>query len=275
MGEHDGRVALVTGGSQGIGRGAAVELARQGSAVVVHGQTQGPAEAVATEITKNGGHAVAVSGPIDAPRTSESAVKLALERYGRLDTLVTSAGIQRYGDVASTSEELWDEVFDVNVKGVFLVAHVALPHLRRSSSGSVVIVSSAQATATQNQVVAYTASKGALLALTRAMAVDEAAFDVRVNSVSPGSVDTPMLRQSAALFAGGEEGGAERVLANWGTAHPLGRIAKSSEVGEVISFLASPRASFVTGADIRVDGGLLARIAAPLPDTYQARGQES
>jgi NAD(P)-dependent dehydrogenase (short-subunit alcohol dehydrogenase family) len=268
MGEHDGRVALVTGGSQGIGRGAALELARQGSAVVVHGQTQDLAEDAAAEIVRSGGRATAVSGPIDRPGTSERAVEAALEQYGRLDTLVTSAGIQRYGDAASTSEEVWDEVFDVNVKGVFLAAHFALPHLREGPSGAVVIVASSQATATQNQVAAYTASKGALVALTRAMAVDEAAWNVRVNSVSPGSVDTPMLRRSAALFADGEEG-ADRVLASWGTAHPLGRIARSSEVGEVISFLASPRASFVSGADVRVDGGLLARIAASLPDTSE------
>lgn len=261
--EHDGRVAMVTGGSQGIGRGVAMELARQGSAVIVHGQTQD----LAAETRDSGGRAAAVWGPIEDARTSRAATELAIAQYGRLDTLVTSAGIQRYGDVASTSDEAWDEVFNVNVKGVFLAARFALPHLRQSPAGSVVIVASVQATATQNQVAAYTASKGALLALTRAMAVDEAVHGVRVNSVSPGSVDTPMLRTSAAaLFGDGSEQSAERILANWGTAHPLGRIAKPSEIGEAISFLTSPRASFVTGADIRVDGGLLARIAAPLPD---------
>jgi NAD(P)-dependent dehydrogenase (short-subunit alcohol dehydrogenase family) len=201
---------------------------------------------------------------VDDAATAESCVGIATAEFGRLDTLVTCAGIQRYGDAVATSEETWDEVFDVNVKGVFLAAHAALPHLRTGPAGSIVIISSAQATATQNQVVAYTASKGALVALARAMAVDEAEFGVRVNSVSPGSVDTPMLRASAALFGDGADG-AEAVVATWGTAHPLGRVAKASEVGEVVSFLASPRASFVTGADVRVDGGLLARIAAPLP----------
>jgi len=275
MGEHYGRVALVTGGSQGIGKGVVLELARQGSAVVIHGQSQELAVEVAKEVTDDGGRAAAVWGPIDDPRTGQSAVELALALYGRLDTLVTSAGIQRYGDVPSTSEETWDEVFDVNVKGVFLAARSALPQLRQSPAGSMVIISSAQATATQNQVAAYTASKGALVALTRAMAVDEAQFGVRVNSVSPGSVDTPMLRNSAALFSDGSPDGAERVLATWGTAHALGRIAKPSEVGEVVSFLTSPRASFVTGAEIRVDGGLLARIAAPLPNTHEPGNEKS
>lgn len=265
MGEHDGRVALVTGSSQGIGRGVALELASQGSAVVVHGRTIDLAEDVAKEIIASGGYAASIAGAIDDPKTNREAVELAIARFGRLDTLVTCAGIQRYGDVVSTPEESWDEVFDINVKGVYLAAHLALPYLRQSPSGAVVIVASVQATATQNQVAAYTASKGALHALARSMAVDEAEYGIRVNSVSPGSVDTPMLRQSAALFGGGSEEGAEQVLANWGSAHPLGRIARPSEIGAVVSFLASTRASFVTGADVRVDGGLLARIAAPLP----------
>jgi NAD(P)-dependent dehydrogenase (short-subunit alcohol dehydrogenase family) len=266
VGEHEGRVAWVTGGSQGIGKAAALELARQGSAVIVHGLTQDSAQQVADEIVGGGGRAIATSGEIDDPTTSELAAASALTHFGRLDTLVTSAGIQRYGDVPSTSAEDWDEVFAVNVKGAFLAAKFALPHIRRSPAGSVVIVASVQGTATQNRVAAYTASKGALLALARAMAVDEAEFGVRVNTVSPGSVDTPMLRASAASFADGSNQSVDRVLAQWGTAHPLGRIARPSEIGEVISFLASPRASFVTGADIRVDGGLLARLAAPLPE---------
>lgn len=265
MGEHDGRVALVTGGSQGIGRGVALQLARQGSAVVVHGQTLDFADEVVREITTAGGRAVSVAGPIGDSETSRTAVALALELFGRLDTLVTCAGIQRYGDVVSTPEETWDEVFEVNVKGVYLAAHAALPVLRRSPAGSIVIVASVQATATQNSVAAYTASKGALLALARAIAVDEAEFGIRVNSLSPGSVDTPMLRRSAGLFGGGTAEGAQKVLDTWGSAHPLGRIALPSEVGEVVSFLTSTRASFVTGTDVRVDGGLLARIAAALP----------
>jgi NAD(P)-dependent dehydrogenase (short-subunit alcohol dehydrogenase family) len=265
MGEHEGRVALVTGGSQGIGRGIALELGRQGSAVVVHGLTQHFADETVAEIIAAGGQAVGIAGAIGNGETSRAAVELAIQQYGQLDTLVTSAGIQRYGDVSSTSEELWDEVFDVNVRGVFLAARAALPELRKSPAGSIVIVSSAQATATQNQVAAYSSSKGALNALARAMAVDEGQFGVRVNSVSPGSVDTPMLRTSAGLYSDNSEAGVERVLANWGTAHALGRVASPSEVGEVVSFLTSPRASFVTGADIRVDGGLLARLAAPLP----------
>lgn len=267
MGEHDGRAALVTGGSSGIGRGAALELALQGAAVAVHGAELSEAERVAHEIAAQGGRAIAVAGPIQDASTSEAAVTAAVSAFGRLDTLVTSAGIQRYGDVVQTSETTWDEVMSVNAKGVFLAARAALPHIRTSGAGSVVIVASVQATASQAGVVAYTASKGALLSLARAMAIDEAAHGVRINTVSPGSVDTPMLRRSASLFSDGTPDAVESTLAAWGSAHALGRVASIDEVGAVISFLASPRAGFVTGDDIRVDGGLLARLAAAIPRT--------
>ncbi len=266
MREHESRVALVTGGSLGIGKGVSLELAAQGSAVVVHGLTREATEETVKQIVDDGGRAVAVWGPIDDPATSRAAADLALDRFGQLDTLVTSAGIQRYGDVVSTSEEVWDEVFDVNVKGVYLAARFALPLIRRSPAGSVAIISSVQAVASQPQVAAYTASKGALDALTRAMAVDEAAYGVRVNSVLPGSVDTPMLRTSAAMFSDGSPEGVEKVLDEWARSHPLGRIGTPTELGTAVSFLTSPRAAFVTGAEIRVDGGLLARIGAPLPE---------
>jgi len=265
MREHEGRVALVTGGSMGIGKAAALALARQGSAVVIHGLELGPAETTAKEIIALGGEAFPVAGPIDDPETSLAAVEIAVERFGGLDTLVTSAGMQRYGDVPSTSRVEWEAVFGVNVTGVFLAARAALPVIRKSEEGAVVIVASVQATATQDQVAAYTASKGALVSLTRSMAVDEAPYGVRVNCVSPGSVDTPMLRATARLFAEPSGQSAEELIAHWGSAHALGRVARPEEVGEVISFLAGVRASFVTGAELRVDGGLTARLAAGIP----------
>jgi len=269
VGELAGRVALITGGSRGIGRGAAEALAAQGAAVIVHGLDMAEAETVAAEIAAGGAMAVGIGGPIDNATTMAAAVDLARERFGQLDMLVASAGIQRYGDAVSTTPAQWAEVMAVNVTGVYLAAHYALPLIRKSPTGALVIVASVQGHATQNQVLSYTAGKGALHAMTRAMAVDEAAYGVRVNSISPGSVDTPMLRASAAEHCDGTAEGVERVLSEWGTAHALGRIATPAEVGAAIAFLCGPGAAFVTGADLRVDGGLTARLAAPLPGNKQ------
>ncbi|MET9217445.1 SDR family NAD(P)-dependent oxidoreductase [Streptomyces sp. NPDC088197] len=264
--EHAGRVALVTGGSSGIGRAAAELLAASGAAVAVCGVDADDTEKTAAAIAEAGGRALPVVADVSDPDAVAAAVARTVSEYGGLDVLVTSAGIQRYGTVADTDEKTWDEVFAVNVKGVFLTARAALPHLRRSASGgSVVVVSSVQSRAAQSNVAAYAAAKGALNALVRSMAVDEAPFGVRVNAVCPGSVDTPMLRHSAARFSDGSDEGVRRLLGEWGRSHPIGRIAQPREVAEVIAFLAGTRAGFVTGTDIPVDGGVLAALAVTLP----------
>jgi len=264
-GEQEGRVAIVTGGSSGIGRGAANELAKQGACVVVHGLTIDEATLVVQEIRIAGGTAIATAGPIDDPQTAIAAVALAIAEYGQLDVLVTSAGIQRYGTAVDTPIEVWDEVFNVNVKGVFLACQAALPEIRKSKAGAIAIIASVQASATQANVAAYTSSKGALLSLARAIAVDEGPRGVRVNSISPGTIDTPMLRNTARLLSDGSPAGMQALVDDWGSAHALERTGTIQELGSVISFVTSPRASFMTGDDIHVDGGLLARLAAAAP----------
>jgi NAD(P)-dependent dehydrogenase (short-subunit alcohol dehydrogenase family) len=263
--DHAGSVALVTGGSSGIGRAVAELLAAEGASVAVCSVDAAEARAVAEAITGRGGAAVPVPADVRDEASVAASVRATVDAFGSLDTLVTSAGIQTYGAVTDTEVEDWDEVFAVNVRGVFLAAKAALPHLRRSTRGAIVVVSSVQAVATQTGVAGYAATKGALNALTRSMAIDEAAHGVRVNAVCPGSVDTPMLRRSAALFGDGSADVTLRLLDDWGRSHPLGRVAQPREVAEVVSFLASPRASFMTGEDVRVDGGLLAGLPVVLP----------
>ncbi|WP_020674205.1 SDR family NAD(P)-dependent oxidoreductase [Amycolatopsis nigrescens] len=162
-----------------------------------------------------------------------------------------------------TSGELWDRVFDVNVKGVFHTCRAAVPQLRGRGGGSIVNVSSVQAFVAQSGAAAYVASKGAINAFTKAMAVDHAAEGIRVNVVCPGSVDTPMLRWAVGLTANGRDTG--ELIDDLGRTHPLGRVARPEEVAEAILFLSSRRASFITGSEHRVDGGLLAVCAAESP----------
>lgn len=185
--------------------------------------------------------------------------------HGNITGLVCAAGLQRYGAVTETSDEVFDEIVAVNVGGVFFACRELIPLM--AGGGSVVVVSSVQAFAAQNQVAAYAMGKGALVSLVKAMAVDHAADGVRVNAVCPGSVDTPMLRHSAELFGAGRR--SDEVVADWGTAHPLGRVAQPAEVAEAIGFLLDSRSSFVTGTELRVDGGLTARLPVAIPPTHQ------
>jgi NAD(P)-dependent dehydrogenase (short-subunit alcohol dehydrogenase family) len=263
MGEFEGATAVVTGGSSGIGRAAAELLADRGARVVLCGLE--PSEVVETvdAIVARGAVAHGVAADVRDEDAMRELVDGAAARFGGVDILVTAAGIQRYGTAADTSSAEWDEVMGVNVKGCFLAAKYAIPHLRRRG-GTVVIVSSVQAYVSQTGVSAYTAGKAALNALARSIAVDEAKNGIRANAVCPASVDTPMLRMAARRFSDGSPEAEAATVASWGRMHPLGRVAQPAEIAEVIAFLAGPRSSFVTGIGLPVDGGLLSTAAVAL-----------
>lgn len=246
-GELEGRVALVTGAAMGIGRAAAEALAEQGATVVLVDRHEadplptGASQSIVVDVRDG----AAVAATVDQAVTDN----------GRLDILVNAAGIQRYGSVVDTSVDTWDEVIATNLTSVFHTTRHAVPHLAATGDGAIVNVASVQAFVSQRGVAAYTASKGALVALTNALAIDHAP-EVRANAVAPGSTDTPMLRTAAAGFSDDPEA----LVGEWGKMHPLQRVATAAEVGEVIAFLAGPRASFVTGTCVRVDGGLLSQL---------------
>lgn len=254
--------AVVAGGGSGIGQAVVARFAEHG-AVVEFVDINEPAVAeTERDLRARGldvsGHVADVSDP---DQVTQFAAKVAA-RHPALGALVNSVGIQRYGTVETTTHQMWDEVFAVNVRSMFLLAKHAVPLMRCNGGGAIVNVSSGQAVASQRNVVAYTASKGAIAAMTRAMAVDYAAEGIRVNTVLPGSVDTPMLRASARAIAPDDS---DRVIREWGTAYPVGRVGQPAEIADVCVFLASPLASYVTGAELRVDGGLLAGVALRAP----------
>ncbi|UXN72381.1 SDR family oxidoreductase [Devosia sp. A8/3-2] len=254
MADFTGKVATVTG-TTGIGRAVAVKLAAEGAEVMAPGiDTAGNAELathanIATSLTD-----------VSVPEQVQAAIAETVARLGGLDIIVNSAAVHPYGDCVTTSPQTFAQCLAVNVGSIHLTAHFGVPHLRRRGGRSIVNISSVRGHASQNNVAAYAASKGAIHALTRAMALDFAADNIRVNSVSPGSVRTPILER-AARHSDGRDVDIVAAFARFGAAHPLGRIGEPEEVAELVAFLASHRAAFITGADHRIDGGLTAGIA--------------
>lgn len=255
MSEFDGKVALVTGTS-GIARASVLRLAAAGANLLACGID----EASNADLESASPKGVRVrQADVSQPASVAAAVADAVNAFGGLDIIVNSAAVHPFGTVETTTPETWAHCLAVNVGSIHLTAHFGIPHMRRRGGGAIVNIASVQGHACQQNVAAYVASKGAIHALTRAMALDHAADGIRVNSVSPGSVRTPMLALAARTFDG-QDADIEAVFRRFGAAHPLGRIGEPEEVAELVAFLAGPRGAFCTGGDYLVDGGLTAAI---------------
>lgn len=264
MNDLTGKVALVTGGSKGMGLGIVQRFVELGADVVVCDNDALSLAKVADCVSGKGSFATC-EGDVSFADDMLACVSFAVANFGRLDILVNSAGIQRYGTVVDTDEQTWADVFDVNVKGVFLASKYAVPAMQANGGGSIINIASVQAYASQTNVAAYTASKGAIVALTRAMALDHAEQSIRVNAICPASVDTPMLREAAELWKG--NGTAEQMMEGWGRCHPMGRVGTVREIAAVAALMAGDECPFMSGSDIKVDGGVMSKIAVVLPDS--------
>lgn len=257
----DGKTVVVTGGALGIGRAVCELFAERGAAVSILDRDEKAGQELCSSIERSGSRAI--FNRVDVADFDE--VRIAVETthaaFGSVDSLVVSAGIQRYGTAVSTEGAEWDEVLNVNLRGAWNAARAVIPFMRTDGGGTVVNVSSVQALASQQNVLAYTVSKHGLIGLTRSIAMDFAKENIRANAVCPGTVDTPMLEWAASL-----DPNPQSVYDACNAMHPLGRIAKPREIGEVVAFLAHENSSFVTGAVWTVDGGLLTQIGG-VPQT--------
>ncbi len=256
VGEFKGKVAVVTG-SAGIGLGAAVRLATDGARVYLCSRGD-KHNAAAAEHCKGLPVEVVKLDVSDAESVERFAEQLR-QREAGVDILVNCAGVQPYGTIETTSPEEWYRTINNNVGSYYLMSHFLYPLMKGRESPSIINVSSVQGHCNQRNVLAYATTKGAIHALTRAMAVDCAHDGIRVNSVSPGSILTPML-EFAARELTPEGGTMEKTLQGFGESHPIGRIGTVEEVAELIAYLAGSRSGFCVGGDYPVDGGLRAQL---------------
>jgi NAD(P)-dependent dehydrogenase (short-subunit alcohol dehydrogenase family) len=250
------RVGLLTGTATGIGRAGALLFAAEGASLVTMDVNAAAGEEAVAAIRAAGGQAEFVPGDVSEPADVQRAVATAVDRYGKLDLVWSYAGIGVFKTVPETEVEEWDRIVGVNLKGAYLVCKYAIPELIRAGGGTVVITASVNAIIADRQWAAYCATKGGVLMLAKAMALDHAPDGIRVNCVCPGSVDTDL--QERWLRARSSLGYDDAVRADQ-DAHPLGRYATVDEVARAALFLSCDDSSFSTGSALMVDGGLTAQ----------------
>lgn len=247
------KVVLVTGGASGIGRAVAIKAAEEGAKVTLADVNEERGKEVVNVIRKNGKEAHFFKVDLSDPAQCEKLLEDVVALHGVLHFLCNSVGKQTYGTAETTTIDMWHQALDVNLHALFYASKYAIPVIRDSGGGAVVQISSVQGLACQENVLAYATSKGAVIAMTRALAMDHAKEGIAINCICPGSIDTPLLREGAAAH-----GPVEEVLRQWGASHPIGRIGTPAEVAEAVLFLWT--SGFIAGQSLVIDGGLISKI---------------
>ena len=248
-----GKRVMITGGAAGIGQATARLLAREGAAVAIVDIDAEHGQATAEEINTAGGTAFFVRADVSRGEDCRWAVETVVSHWGGIDILFNNAGIIRRATVLNTTEDEWDRVMAVNVRSIFLMCQAVIPVMRRAGGGAIVNTGSGWGLVGGARAAAYCAAKGAVVNLTRALAIDHGADNIRVNCVCPGDTDTGMLRLEA-----GQLGEVEAAFLADAAKRPLGRIGRPEEIAQAVLYLVSAASSFVTGATLVVDGGGMA-----------------
>lgn len=244
------KVAIITGAGSGMGREEALLFAREGAKVIATDINEAAVQAVVTEIEAEGGVATAIAHNVASEEQWSGVVAAAIEAYGRIDILVNNAGISFAVGMLDTTIEQWDKVMHINLSSVFLGMKHVVPHMQKNKGGSIVNISSIAGITGSQGAGAYTASKGAVRMLSKAAAVDYGKDNIRVNSVHPGFIETPMSKE----FVGNEQ------MLGWFLSQTaLPRVGQAIEVAKAVLFLASDDASYLTGIELPVDGGVTAK----------------
>lgn len=252
-GKLQGKTAIITGGAGGIGRAAALLLAGEGAAVSIVDLNQQGGVEVVREISANGGCAIFERGDVTRADDCQRVVQRTVKEFGGVQVLFNNAGIIRRASVLEISEDDWDRVMAVNVKSVFLMCREVIPIMVKANGGSIINAASGWGLAGGARAAAYCASKGAVVLLTKAMAIDHGGQGIRVNCICPGDTDTAMLRSEARQLGEAED----RFLPE-SAKRPLGRVGTPEEIAQAVLYLASDASSFVAGTALVVDGGGLA-----------------
>ena len=246
-----GKVVLITGAGVGIGRAAAVRFGKEGAKVAINSLTPANGQETLRLLQEAGGQGIYIQGDVSLAADARRMVEETIKAFGRIDILVNNAGIVLPGRVDNISEEDWDRTIAVNLKGVYLVSKYTIPEMRKIGGGVIVHNASVVAIKGVKDRGAYTASKGGVLALTKAMAADYLSENIRVNCICPGTTYTPSLERRIQAFADPEKARVDFIARQ-----PMGRLGKDEEIAAAILFAASDEAAFMTGANIAIDGGM-------------------